>query len=148
MGVKSVEPEVTYFVSIQPPLILSPSLFLLELIYSSCFNTDLTFGDAFPHHSIPIVLAVLIPVTFTALSYSLGPEHMLFGTSWWLLTGNDSSVLLDSLPPQLRDWVLEMCVFPWNTSQSTLYHLLLSEWTSPVCWFCTGTYNLRWYPQM
>lgn len=39
------------------PTTLNPSL--LELIYSSCYNAGLKFGEAFPNHSVPIALADL-----------------------------------------------------------------------------------------
>lgn len=94
------------------------------------------------------------PVTITSFYYSFGLEHTLFNTIWYLLAGNDSSVPLNSLPPQLRDRVLEICVFPHNTSDSTLRHLPSSGWTDWVSgcsaqWeqfrvVLAGACNLRW----
>lgn len=39
------------------PTTLNPSL--IKLIYSSCYNIGLKFGDSFPNHFVPIVLADL-----------------------------------------------------------------------------------------
>ena len=50
---------------------------------------------------------------------------MLLDTILYLLTGNESSVPLDSLLPQHRDWVLEICIFPHGTSHATMYHLTM-----------------------
>lgn len=84
-----------------PAPVLSPSLYLLELIYSSSCNTGLALGEAFPSWSVSSLLAGLtVRLLLFTTHWVL---RVLFDTLWYLLTGNDSSVQLGSLPPQPRD---------------------------------------------